>query len=52
MISFYFPSKRFFRELEGLPDARVVSITKKEYEFAVHCGTFFVNIHKAFKANI
>ena len=29
MISFYILSKRFFHKHEGLPDARVASITKK-----------------------
>ena len=41
MDSFYILSKRFFLKREGLSDARVASITKKEYRFAVH---FFVNI--------
>ena len=36
MISFYILSKRFFLKREGLSDARVVSITKKGYGFAVH----------------
>ena len=35
MISFYILSKRFLKR-EELSDARVVSITKKEYGFAVH----------------
>ena len=38
MISFYILSKRLFLKCEELY-ARVVSITKKEYGFAVH---FFV----------
>ena len=36
MISFYILAKRFFLKREGLSDARVVSITKNEYGFAVH----------------
>ena len=36
MISFYILSKRFFLKLEGLSDARVASITKKTYDFALH----------------
>ena len=35
MISFYIISKRFFLKRKGLSDARVASITKKEYGFAV-----------------
>ena len=35
MVSFYILTKRFFLKLEGLSDARVASITKKEYGFAV-----------------
>ena len=38
MISFYILSKRFLRH-EGLSDARIASINKKENGFAVH---FFV----------
>ena len=34
MISFYILSERFFLKRKGLSDARVVSITKKEYDFA------------------
>ena len=34
---------------KGSSDARVVSLTKKEYGFVVH---FFVKIHKSFKVNI
>ena len=29
-------SRRFFLNLEGLSDGKVVSITKNEYGFAVH----------------
>ena len=36
MISFYILAKRFLLKREELPDARVVSITKNEYGFAVH----------------
>ena len=36
MISFYILSKRFSLKCDGLSDARVTSITKKEYGFAVH----------------
>ena len=36
IISFYIISKRFFLKHEELSDTRVVSITKKEYGFAVH----------------
>ena len=35
MISFYILPKRFFRKSEGLFDAKVPSITKKEYGFAI-----------------
>ena len=35
-ISFYIPSKRFFLKREGLSDARVTPIAKKEYVFAVN----------------
>ena len=36
MISFDILSKIFFMKLKGSSDGRVVSITKKEYGFAVH----------------
>ena len=36
MISFYILFKRFFLKCEELYDAIIVSITKKEYSFAVH----------------
>ena len=36
MISFYILSIWFFLKRKGLSDARVASITKKEYGFAVH----------------
>ena len=35
MISFYILPKRLFLKREGLSDARIVSITKKEYGFTV-----------------
>ena len=35
MISFYIVSKRFLLKHEELSDARVESITNKEYGFAV-----------------
>ena len=37
MISSYILSKRFPSKCKGLSDARVLSITKKEYGFAAHC---------------
>ena len=49
MIRFYILSKIFFLKHKGLPGVRVVSITRKEYGFAVH---FFVKIHKISKVNI
>ena len=49
MISFYILSERFLLKRKGLSDARVASITKKEYGFGV---IFFVKIHKVFKDNI
>ena len=36
MISFNILSKRFFRKRKRLSDAKIVSITEKEYGFAVH----------------
>ena len=36
MNSIYIVSKRFFLKHEELSDARVVSVTKKEYGFAIH----------------
>ena len=35
MINSYIVSKRFFLKSEEFSDAKVVSITKKEYGFAV-----------------
>ena len=35
MITFYIISKRFFLKREGLSNAKVASITKKEYDFAL-----------------
>ena len=42
MIGFFILSKKLFSKRKELSDARVVSITKKEYSFAV----FFIKIHK------
>ena len=39
-------SKRFFLNLKGLSDNKVVSVTKNEYGSA-----FFINFHKIFKVN-
>ena len=36
MINFRILTERFFLKRKGLSDARVASITKKEYDFAVH----------------
>ena len=36
MIILYILSKRFFLKREGSSNARVASITKKEYGFAMH----------------
>ena len=41
IISFYFLSKRFFLKREGLSDARVASVTKKEYDFAAYFSQRF-----------
>ena len=49
MIKFYILSKRFFLNRKGLSDARVASITKKEYGFAVPS---FIKSHEVFKVNI
>ena len=46
MISFYIFPTRFFLKRKGLSDVRVVSITIKDYGFAVH---FFIKIHKVLK---
>ena len=47
MISFYILSKRFFLKREGLSDARLASITTKEYGFAVH---FLEKLKKSLKS--
>ena len=47
MISFYILSKRFFLKHEGLSDARVASITKKRYGFAVYYLQRFVKSLKS-----
>ena len=49
MNSFYIPSKRFFLKREELSEARVVSITKKEYGFEEHN---FTKTHKVLKVSI
>ena len=49
MINFYILSKRFFVNRKRPSGARVVSMTKTEYGFAVH---FIANIHKIFKDNV
>ena len=36
LVSYYIPSKRFPLKLKGIFDARVISINKKEYGFAVY----------------
>ena len=36
MITFYIISKRLFPKCKGLSDARLASVTKKEYSFALH----------------
>ena len=36
MISFYILSKRFSLKRKKNSDARVISITEKEYDFSVH----------------
>ena len=35
MISFYILAKRLYLKQKGLSDAKVVPLTKKEYDFAV-----------------
>ena len=47
MISFHIVSKRFFLKVEGLSDARVASIIKKEYGFAVHFLQRFIKSLKS-----
>ena len=49
MISFYISSKRLHLKYNGLSDVKAVSITNKEYGFAVH---FFVDICIGFRVNI
>ena len=49
MISFYIPSKRFFLKREGLSDARVASITKKNNMVLQY---IFLKIHEYFNGNI
>ena len=49
MIRFYISFKRFFMKCKGLFDAKVISITKKEYGF---CSTLSAKIHEVFKVSI
>ena len=49
MISFYMLSERFRLICLQLSDIRAVSITKKEYGFAVY---IFIKIHEVFIVNI
>ena len=49
MIRFYILSKRLRLKCKKLSDARVASITKKEYYFEIH---FFITIHKVLRVNI
>ena len=49
MISFYTISKRIFLKHKGISHTRVISITQKEYAFAVY---FFVKVYKGIKSNI
>ena len=42
MIIFYILSKIIFLKLEELSDARVLSMIKKEYGFAVHFLYWFI----------
>ena len=41
--------EKVFLNLKGLSDARIASLTKKEYGSAVH---FFVDINEIFTANV
>ena len=36
MISFYILGKRSFLKREGLSEPKIISLTKREYGFAVH----------------
>ena len=47
MISFYTLCKRFFMKREGLSDAGVASITKKDNGFAVHFLKRFIKYLKS-----
>ena len=47
MINFYIISKKSFLKREGLSDSRVVSINKKEYDFAVHFLQRFTKFSKS-----
>ena len=47
MISFYVLSEIFVLKCKGLSGARVASITKKEYGFAVHFLSRFIKSLKS-----
>ena len=51
MISFYSLCKRFFLKRKGLSDARVTSMTKKEYSFTVHILQRFITSLKSILIN-
>ena len=51
MIRFYILSKRFLLKCKGLSEARVLSVTKKEYGFAKNFGDDSM-IHKVFTTNV
>ena len=46
MINFYILSKRLRRKCKGLSDAGVISISKTEYNFAVHFLKKFIKTSK------
>ena len=48
-ISFYFLSKRFFLKRELFSDARITSITQKEYGFVEH---FLIKFIKSLKSKL
>ena len=50
IISFYILSKRFLLKHKGLSDAKVASITKKEYSIIWFCIVVFVKIPKVLKS--
>ena len=47
MISFHILAKRLFVKRKGLSDARVASIIKKEFGFAVHFLKRFIKSPKS-----